>query len=181
MAQNIKDLLKNNQEISNEKLSVGHQKRFENRLDVAFHQNKKSVALLRIAASVLVLLSVSFAGYHFFKTTNNQVVGTDKEKVNSKLELNKMEEFYLTQITFQISKIKFTDENKELIAIYLSQLSELQKEYKKLKFNYDELDEEILDKIIQNLQLRLQLLHDLKKKLKLIEQLKYKQNEPSIS
>jgi len=181
MAQNIKDLLKNESITTDKKLSEGHQKRFENRLDAAFHPKKKRVSFLRIAASVLVLLSVSFAGYHFFKPTNNQVVGTDKEKVNSKPELNKMEEFYLTQITFQISKIKFTDENKELIAIYLSQLSKLQQEYKELKLNNDEFNEEVLDKIIENLQLRLQLLHDLKKKLKLIEKLKLEQNEPSVS
>lgn len=176
MAQNIKEILKNDLKTVPNKLSEGHKKRFENRLDTAFYQKKKSASYLRIVASVALLLSLSFIGVRYYKTTYSQVA-IDTKDVVRKPEINKIEEFYLTQITFQISKIKFTDENKDLIAIYLSQLSKLQKEYKELKLNTDEFNEEVLDKIIENLQLRLQLLQDLKNKLKLIEKLKLEQNE----
>ncbi|MCF6280248.1 MAG: hypothetical protein L3J14_07865 [Flavobacteriaceae bacterium] len=187
MAQNIKDLLKNESEVTKNKLPEGHKMRFENRLDNEFPKKKNQFSFLRIAASFLILMSLAYAGFNYLNDDKNDIVKTEETKVKSLAnvspELKKVEEFYLAQISYQISKIKISTENKDLLAIYLSQLSMLQQEYKELnlELNTDVVSEVTIGKLIENLQLRLQLLRELKKKLKLIEDLKTEQNEPSIA
>jgi hypothetical protein len=86
----------------------------------------------------------------------------------------------LANINYQISKIKITDENNDLLEVYFSQLGELQKEYDELNTKLDINDsvkEDTIDKLIENLQMRLLLLKQLKKKLNTIENLNLKQNE----
>ena len=82
-------------------------------------------------------------------------------------------------INYQIAKIKITDENKDLLELYLSQLSVLNQEYEdlNLQLNTDEISENTIEALIENLQLRLQLLKQLKKKLEIIENLNSKENE----
>ncbi len=112
-----------------------------------------------------------------------QIDATIDKKINSiadiSPDLKKVEDYYLTNINYQIAKIKITDQNKDLLEIYLSQLSVLQQEYKELNTNLisKEVSDETLDALIENLQLRLQLLRQLKKKLEKIETIKLQENE----
>lgn len=183
MAQNIKDLLKNEPQITAKKLSEGHEMRFENKLNQEFPQKKKGYPFLKIAASFLILVSLAYAGFNYLNSDINEIVKTDEPKVKSLAdispELKKIEGYYLTRINYQISKIKITDDNKDLLELYLSQLGDLQKEYDTLntQLNSGEVSEQTIDALIENLQLRLQLLRQLKKKLEIIEQLKLEQNE----
>lgn len=183
MAQDIKEMLNNDLKRASNQLPQGHKMRFENRLDKELSQKKSQFSFLRIAASFLILVSLAYAGFNYFNLEDNESVKVEETKVKSLAdvspELKKVEEFYLAQISYQISKIKISGENKDLLDIYLSQLSKLQKEYKNLnlELNTDIVSENTIDKLIENLQLRLQLLRELKKKLKLIENLKTEQNE----
>lgn len=165
-----------------------HREMFKQRLKTELNKkSKNNYTFLKIAASILVLLSLGFGGYQFFNpNTPQEIVQTEDEsskKINSIADispaLKKIEDYYLTQINYQIAKIKITDENRDLLEVYLSQLAELQQEYDDLniRLNADEISEETIDALIENLQLRLQLLRQLKKKLKIIEDLKAKQNE----
>ena len=63
--------------------------------------------------------------------------------------------------------------------MYLSELSVLQQEYETLntQLNVAKISEKTINALIENLQLRLALLHQLKKKLENIENLKSKENE----
>ena len=76
-----------------------------------------------------------------------------------------------------------TDSNKELLEVYFSELSLLQKEYDKLNADLSkkEISEKTIDELIENLQMRMLLLKQLKNKLNKIENLKLKQNESSMS
>lgn len=169
-------------------LPKNHRELFEQRLNKEL-PNKSNInfKFLKIAASVLLLLSISLAGYQLSKKNSSEnVVQTDlssDKKINSMADispnLKKVEDYYLTSINYQIAKIKITDENKDLLEIYLSQLGVLQQEYKELNATLisKEVSEETLDALIENLQLRLQLLRQLKKKLEKIETLKLQENE----
>jgi len=143
--------------------------------------------ILKIAASVLFLLSLGISGYEFYNNIEQTEIGKSQYrsdiKINSMADvspnLKKVEDFYLTQINYQLAKISITDENRDLLEVYLSQLSDLQKEYNSLnvQLSKNKVSEKTIDALIENLQLRLQLLKQLKKKLKIIENLKVKENE----
>lgn len=169
-------------------LPNNHRASFEQLLQKELHQKTKTnYTFLKIAASVLLLISLSFAGYEFFNKDVSQdvVLTTDKSdnKINSMADispdLKRVEDFYLTQINYQLAKITITDENRDLLEVYLSQLSDLQKEYNKFNKQLiaNNVNEKTIDALIENLQLRLQLLQQLKKKLKIIENFKTEENE----
>ncbi|PHR69031.1 MAG: hypothetical protein COA67_11560 [Lutibacter sp.] len=190
MGQDIKEMLKNDLKTASNKLSEGHKSRFENRLDKELPKKKNLFSFLRIAASILVLVSVGLLSYQYINSDkiSPDIVQTDEKKINSiadiSPDLKKVEDYYLTNINYQISKIKITDVNKDLLEVYFSQLGELQKEYDKLNSELkidEDVNEETIDKLIENLQMRLLLLKQLKKKLNKIENLNLKQNESSLS
>jgi hypothetical protein len=64
MGQDIKKMLEGESELKTHKLSDGHESRFKNRLNEEFPAKKNQFSFLRIAASFLVLVSVSLLGYH---------------------------------------------------------------------------------------------------------------------
>ncbi len=170
------------------KLPKNHREQFEQRLKNDLHQKAKmNYSFMKIAASILMLFSLGFAGYHFFKAdVPQEIVRTENvsnKKINSMADispnLKKVEDFYLSRINYQLAKIRITDENRDLLELYLSQLSVLQQEYGELnlKLNAGEISENTIEALIENLQLRLQLLKQLKKKLEIIENLNSEENE----
>ena len=188
MGQDIKKMLAQESELTTHKLSYGHRNRFENKLNEEFPNRNNKFSFLRIAASFLVLISIGLLSYQYLGTNENSlfVKSVKDKKINSisdiSPDLKKVEDYYLSKINYQISKIKVTDKNKDLLEVYFSQLSELQKEYDALnaKLNIDEsVNEGTIDQLIENLQMRLLLLKQLKLKLNKIEKLK--QNVQSIS
>ena len=169
-------------------LSGNHRTNFEQLLQKELHQKpNRSFTFLKIAASVLLLFGLSFTGYQLFNSGASQGVELSNDKSTNKVnslgdlspDLKKVEAYYLTQINYQLAKITITDENRELLEVYLSQLSDLQKEYNNLntQLNNNKISEDTINALIENLQLRLQLLHQLKKKLKAIEEKKSERNE----
>ncbi|MCK5638015.1 MAG: hypothetical protein KAH67_04845, partial [Flavobacteriaceae bacterium] len=86
-------------------LPNNHRASFEQLLQKELHQKTKTnYTFLKIAASVLLLISLSFAGYEFFNKDVSQdvVLTTDKSdnKINSMADispdLKRVEDFYLT-------------------------------------------------------------------------------------
>lgn len=189
MGQDIKKLLQQESEMTTRKMSEGHKKRFESRLDKEFSKPKSQFSFLKIAASFALILSLSFIAYKYYDANKVEIV---KEKETPKKiksiadispDLKKIEDYYLANINYQISKIKVTDTNKELLEVYFSELAVLQKEYDQLnaQLSEDEISDETIDKLIENLQMRVLLLKRLKSKLNKIEKLNLKQNEPSVT
>lgn len=169
-------------------LPKNHRELFEQRLKNEFHQEaKNNFNLLRIAASVLVLLSLGFGGYQFFKPdVPQEVVQTEEvsnKKINSMADispgLKKVEDYYLMHINYQLSKIKITDENRAMLDVYFVELGKLQEVYNNsiAEINSEEISGETIDLLIENLQMRLKLMYQLKAQLKKIDNLNKEENE----
>ncbi|NOQ92885.1 MAG: hypothetical protein GQ552_09255 [Flavobacteriaceae bacterium] len=170
-------------------LPKNHRNSFEQRLQGELHQKPKyNYSFLKIAASIIIVLGLGYTGQQFFKSDNPKEIVDINDKSDKKINsmadispnLKKIENFYLTRINYQMAKIAITDENRGLLEVYLSQLGELQKEYEGLNLqlsNKKEISEETIDALIENLQLRLQLMRQLKKKLEMIENIKLEENE----
>lgn len=189
MAQDLRELFKEQRE--NEKFSMkkGHEERFLEHLEeeIPIHKKSTSYQWLKIAASVAVLLSVT--GYFFLqnqsktKDIKTTVVETGADKTKRTIsfgdlspELKKVENYYVANINYELSKLEVSEENKEMIDGFLSRLEELNVEYKDLNKELNELgpNDQTIEAAINNLQLRLQLMQKLKSKL---NQLKSSKNE----
>ncbi|MBE7640464.1 hypothetical protein GUB10_08985 [Salegentibacter sp. BLCTC] len=202
MTQDIREMFKNDKEPKPNTLPKGHQKRFEDRLGSAFPKKKehKSFFFLKIAAILIVALGVGFFflnsnGDNF--TDNPAVVDTPEEETSREKEtrlepdensfqlsevspeFKKIEDYYMASLNIELSKINITPENKALIDSFMKQMAELDKEYQRLNIEIKETgpNEETLEAMIANLQLRLDLLYKLKNKLKEIKELKDKEYE----
>ena len=139
MEQNLKDLFKNQPEDKVTKMSIGHESRFLEKLDKALpvKQKSKRFSYLNIAASVIVLLGLSYGAFQFFKPSNTilkpkKIVKTKTIKTLGDFspELKKVENYYLASINLELSKVNLTPENKELVDGYIERLQELDAEYK---------------------------------------------------
>lgn len=176
MARDIRELFKDDK-ISHEKMPKNHQDRFLEKLDQALPQElkKSKFSWFSIAASVVVLLGLSFGAYKFFNTnTNLTTTAADTEIVEAKTlgdispGLKKVEDYYLASINLELSKMKPTAETKELFDSYLMQLNDLDEEYQRLSFELTESgpSEITVNALIDNLKFRLNLLYRLRAQLK---------------
>lgn len=176
MAQDIKKLFENENKLSKIKMPEGHEKRFLDKLDEALPAEsvkRSSFSFIRIAASVVILIGLSFGAYKFFETPT---VEPQQKEVATKMkslgdvspDLKKVEDYYLANINLELSKVKLTPENKELFDGYVVKLEELNKEYDKLSVELTEHgpNELTVSALIDNLKLRLNLLYRLKEQLK---------------
>ncbi len=186
MAQDIRDLLKGYSP-TEPKLSKGHESRFEDKLASAFPVEKKgnsSFFWLKIAASVLVVLSIAYVGYQTLSKNDaieNDIVETNNVTTENpgitlgdlSPDLKKVEDFYVTGINVQLASLEKSPENEELINGYLKQLDALNKAYTALNTELNEVgpSEATITALIDNLKLRLELLFKLKNKLKELKQL----------
>lgn len=179
MAQDIRELLKRDTKPGTSTMPDGHQARFIKKLDHQLPQKNKPYFLwLQIAAVLLLFMALGFGGYHFLKTPQPQnvpeLVNTtpvanpeNKSLGDVSPELKKVEEYYLASINFELSRVSYTAETKEILDGYLEQINELTLEYKRLS---DELtasgpNELLVNALIDNLKFRLNLLYKLREHL----------------
>lgn len=173
-------------------LTENHENKFEAKLMKELHQEKpkqRGIYWLSIAASFALLLTI---GLQFidWRGEGSEVGPVINETTTEKQislgtispELNTIETYYTNSIKIELSQLEMTDENKELVDGYLNKIGELTKEYKSLteELNTKGVNDQTIDALIRNLQLRLQLLQRLKKQLNNLKELNSKQNE-SIS
>ena len=176
MARDIRDLFKDDK-IGHEEMPENHQNRFLKKLDNALPeiQTKPKFGWLNMAASVVVLLGLSFGAYHFFqsKVEATQTLATTNTIETKTLGdispgLKKVEDYYLASINLELSQMKPTAETKDLFDDYLSQLSDLDDEYNRLSLELTESGptELTVNALIDNLKFRLNLLYRLRAQLK---------------
>lgn len=203
MAQDIRELFRNDKSLPKGELPKGHQARFEARLAslngvsqehdgvVEMTSSKLRFNWMKYAAILLVALSVGILGYNQLGQTAGEanVVTLDKVETNNtnndvipvylsdlSPQFKEVEDYYLASINMEIAQLQVNDENKELINAFMTQLAELDEEYVQLNRELKEagVNEQTVNTLIANLQLRLELLFKLKSKL---NQLKQNQNE----
>ncbi|WP_188371085.1 hypothetical protein [Muriicola marianensis] len=160
-------------------MKEGHEARFEQRLDEAFPQKRRSFYyLFGMAASVVVLLGLGFVFYQQMQTeipVKTTVV--DKQPVSEEPyaislgdlspDLKKVETYYVSSINLELSRLDLSEDNKEIVDDFMGRLAELNLEYRDLNRELNEIgpNEQTIEALIRNLQLRLQLLLKLKDKL----------------
>ncbi len=184
MAQDIRELFKNDDFQPTEKLSKGHQKSFELKLDKELPQATKGSFYFyrKIAVVLIVALGV---GFFFWKTSEDagneiQLVDTLKEEDSTNEsqenkfqlsdispEFKKIESYYLAGINLELANLGINNDNKALIDAFMLELEELDKEYQRLNAELNETgpNEQTIEAMVSNLQLRLDLLRKLKTKL----------------
>jgi len=192
MAQDIRELLKQDKTLPSENVPKGHEARFLERLEQELPitltnvTKKRSYKWLQIAASIAIILSVSLAAYFTSdkqSDTDEIIVNVeDVEKKASEIDqikklsnlaaispdFKKIEEYYTNSIKMELTSLDVNDTNKELIDSFMKQLEQLDLEYEKLNTELLEVgaNEQTVQALIENLQLRLELMLKLKERLK---------------
>jgi len=189
MAQDLRKLFEQERKSKKHPMKEGHEERFLERLDAELPQKNKANSFfwVRIAASAMLLLGVGT--YFLLRTSNNANTKTTVvEKASTEVlspgislgdlspDLEKIENYYVANINYELSQLNVSDDNKEMVDGFMERLAELDQEYGTLNKELNELgpNDETISALIQNLQLRLQLLQKLKQKL---NQLKSSENE----
>jgi hypothetical protein len=187
MAQDIRDLIKTDKKQVTDKLPEGHESRFLNKLENEFPKNQKLFgSWMRIAASIVVVLGLSYGTFKYFEepviiqvvdTQTETEIKTEKGDMPTKTlgdispDFKKVEDYYLANINYELSKVKMTPENKELIDGYISQLDALNKEYKRISLELTNSgpNELTVNALITNLKFRLNLMYRLKEQLQTLQ------------
>ena len=197
MARHLRELFEKEREQKSFKMREGHEDRFFAKLEEELPNNppkKKVISLwMQIAASVVVAVGLSV--YYFNNNggsvdpdENITVVDRGTQSIEDQgislgdlsPDLRKIETYYTTNINLQLAELADDPGNKELVDSYMDRLAELNKEYQRLNQELNELgpNDQTINALINNLQLRLQLLQKLKSKL---NQLKSSKNEQESS
>lgn len=195
MAQDIRELFKNDKGIPRNTLSEGHFQRFEKRLDTHFGRAEKksnNYLWLKVAAVVIVLLTAGglLLNQNLTPTpakdpsTGVAAVPTEKPELQlSDLspQFKKVEDYYTASINMELAQLQVNDINKDLVDSFMAQMEELNTEYKKLNNDLVEvgINDQTVTALIDNLKLRLDLLLKLKQKLKDIKQEGNRSSEPN--
>ncbi|HET8886179.1 MAG TPA: hypothetical protein VFM70_07515 [Salinimicrobium sp.] len=180
MEQDIRELFKKEKTSHLPSMSEGHMKRFEKKLDKEFPQKRIQNYLWWKIAAILIVAIFTATFFLIQKSSEEiEVVHTpveeqEKEKSVPQFSLSdispeykKVENYYLAGINMEISKLKITDENKDLIDSFLQQLAILDAEYAKLNSELAAgINEQTIQALVDNLKLRMELLMNLKTKLK---------------
>lgn len=175
MLQDIRDTLKDFK-VEKGTLTNNHSKKFEALLMQKLHTKQSKTTQykkLSIAAAILLLIAVAIQNplekkIENLNDTKTSLVTEEISLGSISPEFNTIEIYYTNSINLVMSDLRVTDANEEILAGYLSKIKELAQEYKALtkELNTKGINDNTIDALIQNLQLRLQLLQRLKKQLK---------------
>lgn len=191
MAQDIRKLAKQNID-AEIRLKAGHEERFLEKLEKQLPEHKPGHAnrflwmKMSIAASFLVALTLSYFLLKPNNPANLPVVTEKSDKAKGQItlgdlspDLKKIELYYTLNIQSELAGLQVTGSNKQLIDNYLKKLSDLDDEYKYLSDDLNTIgpNSQTVAALIQNLQIRLNLLYQLDEKLK---QLKKSNTHESI-
>lgn len=199
MAQDLRKMFEKERKENTFRMEKDHEARFLARLDAELpeqnqSQRKTDYKWLKIAAAVVVLFGL---GVYFFNASNPDIPGPNDQIVDTtdksgqvpsislgdlSPDLKKIESYYVSNINLELSELDFSEDNKELIDGYMEQLSELDNEYKALNNELNSLgpNDQTINALIKNLQLRLQLLQKLKSKLNQLKSSKNEQEQSDI-
>lgn len=178
MSKDIREIMKKYKK-EEASLSANHRNKFQDRLLQEVHQQpkKRNFRWLQIAASIVLIVSLAINFY----PREDKPVETKLPITLGNLspEFKSIEDYYTNSINYEISNLDVNENNKEILDGYLAKIGELTTEYKSLttELNTKGVNDEIINALINNLQLRLQLLQRLKKQLNELKKLNSTQNE----
>ena len=126
MPEDIRDILKQ-QPLESVQLSSDHRQKFEARLRAPKKSKSKAFIFLKIAAGLLVLISL---GLYF---SQGSISENPVEQVQSQSlaaispEMQQIENYYLTAINYELASIETDEANQEILATYLEKIAILTK------------------------------------------------------
>jgi len=186
MAQDIRDLLKQDLKDEYKQMPKNHESRFLDKLNEALPEKEEpKFTWLNVAASVVILIGLSFGASKYFGSSDGtipngttQTVAATKSLGDVSPDLKKVEDYYLANINLELSKIELTPENKDMFDGYVQRLEDLKKEYNTLSIELTDNgpNEQTINALISNLKFRLNLLHRLKEQLKTLSSLEIAQD-----
>lgn len=185
MPKDIRNLAKDFQHKSVE-LSDNHEEKFLKKLQKEMPSKKKSYSWIYAAASIIILLGF---GIKFYPDINSGDPDPKKKTIEQVVnlgdispEMKKIENYYLTAINYEIASLEVTPENKALLDEYFERISKLDADYKRLnqKLKKEGINNETINALITNLQLRLQLLIQLKDQVNDLQSKKNKNESITI-
>ena len=163
MPKDIREILKSDLK-SSLKLSSDHREKFDSKLHQFHKPKQRNYYFIKIAASIILLISLGFffSQQEGVESQTQEVKAVDLASVSP--EMKQIENYYLTAINYEMASIEPNDENKVVLDTYLKKIAELTAEYKQLSIDLTEkeINEKTVNALINNLQMRLQLLLDLK-------------------
>lgn len=196
MGQDLRDLFEEKRRASEgQSMPRGHEQRFAERLQRNAQTNKtETIKPLwwKIAAAAVILAGLLFGWQQSQRgpikedlIPSQEIVNQDHQTedplVNYSLgnvspDLQKVEQFYVSQINYQLSQLPLHQDQGEVVDQYLERLAELDADYKALNQELYQQgpNDQLIAALIQNLQLRLNLIGKLQSKL---NQLKSSENE----
>lgn len=195
MARDLKKLFDKEREEKKFGMKPGHEDRFLSKLDKALPKQRKPLwNSWRVAASIILVVGAGLFAYLQLSSGKDIPVtivdkgDTDQSDKSFSFgdlspDLKKVENYYVANINMELSQLDISDANKELVDSFMERLEELNSEYQNLNTELNELgpNDHTIGALIENLQLRLQLLQKLKKKLNQLKSSKNEQiNENSI-
>jgi hypothetical protein len=163
MKQDIRDLFKQ-KSLPKKKLPNFHEDDFLDKLTI-FNQKKKSkvfLPILKIAASIVLILSVS---YYFLNSDIEK-----NEQPEMFVEIQQIEKEYYTNIKIEWDKFVLLTDDQNLINKYQEKLKNLDLNYQEILIQYktDKNNLILIEALIQNLKNRLQLLKDIQQHINLL-------------
>lgn len=172
MGQDLRTLYRDAQE-EDPRLKEGHLNRFEQKLDRSFQKKSSNNIWLSIAAMIVVVFAVT---YTIYKPTEDKLSNQNTIKTTTlslgdlSPELKKVETFYTQGIQLEMASLSSESDSK-LVKAYFDKKERLDQSYAELETELNDHGptEENVQAMIDNLQLRLQLLFQLKNRLKTIK------------
>lgn len=188
MGQDIRKMFEEERKKENHTMVDGHEARFMEKLDVSLQKEEKSSFFnWKIAAAVALLVCGTWFVYtNLDKPVEEIIADTEKIEDVNKISLGSLspdlkviEDYYQANINLKLSQLDVSNDNKALVDSFMEQLSKLDEEYKKLSTELNSVgpNDQLIAAMVKNLQLRLQLLQKLGKKL---NDLKTEKNETNI-
>ncbi len=183
MLPNIDEILEKGKDI-NHPLPKGHRDRFKQKLESrSSTQNKPTRRLSwQMAASIAILVAVSALYFSPLSSSFSSQGDNSEESISLEVlspELYSLESYYVNAINYEIANLTTDEKQEKLVAKYFEKMHRLDKQYQILVKNLleEEVSEETINAIIGNLQLRLEMMLELKEKLKNGSQTKSKNHE----
>ena len=179
MPRDIRDILKEDKK-DFIKLSDKHRENFESKLLKQHTPTKKNYFFLKVAASIAVLIGLA---YYFIPNNggiDETIPSTEITNLGSvSPEMKQIENYYLTAINYEMASLETTPESKEVLNTYLEKIALLTEQYKELtsELSSKGINEKTINALITNLQLRLQLLLELKDTINELKNPKHIENE----
>lgn len=171
MKRDIRDLFSEEEDLKS--LPENHRTEFLNKLQKQPKKKKASFPWLKIAAVLLVALTVGFSMFYTKSTTENV------SPIIAQIEAVEAE--YLQNIEAEWKSFIAITDDEILVKRFRNKLDDLDKDYQMIssQFKNDSNNILVIESLVENLQTRLQILKDIQKHIKILNQ-NNEQNENTI-